>query len=314
MKNITVEIISDSTRISICNWLLGYLPTGAPHQTPVGCVAEIFGAQNGTQNGGNQEKRNLQVMLCGHMSIKTANTVLHFFRKAVYMSKAWKRRFLRELLMEKTVPSWPGSNKEGVSYWYWYSFDTVKRCCRFAQLCRELHHAVLILCLLSFFGSRILETWGVDGVDIPQKSCMIASATNPYQAFSVLDTYPFRIFLVTKCRKLSNDFTRKVCWWGSVGFHRPGGSAASTPGRVVVPSLRYGWYVSHCFFLGGIKDEIFAPGCLVSWWLLDDLCFKGLRYLVLLSYPFHLPTCSVKTTSGCVSPVWKGGDSLPGNV
>ena len=116
MKNITVEIISDSTRISICNWLLGYLPTGAPHQTPVGCVAEIFGAQNGTQNGGNQEKRNLQVMLCGHMSIKTANTVLHFFRKAVYMSKAWKRRFLRELLMEKTVPSWPGSNKEGVSY------------------------------------------------------------------------------------------------------------------------------------------------------------------------------------------------------
>ena len=55
--NITVEIISDSTRISICNWLLGYLPTGAPHQTPVGCVAEIFGAQNGTQNGGNQEKK-----------------------------------------------------------------------------------------------------------------------------------------------------------------------------------------------------------------------------------------------------------------
>ena len=57
MTYITVEIISDSTRISICNWLLGYLPTGAPHQTPVGCVAEIFGAQNGTQNGGNQEKK-----------------------------------------------------------------------------------------------------------------------------------------------------------------------------------------------------------------------------------------------------------------
>ncbi len=28
------------------NWLLGYLPTGAPHQTPVGCVTEIFGASS----------------------------------------------------------------------------------------------------------------------------------------------------------------------------------------------------------------------------------------------------------------------------
>lgn len=174
-------------------------------------------------------------MLCGHMSIKTANTALHLFRKAVYMSKAWKRRFHRELLMQKTVPSWPGSNKEGVSYWYWYSFDTIKRCCRFAQLCRELHHAVLILCLLSFFGSRILETWGVDGVDITQKSCMIASATNPYQAFSVLDTIPIPLesFWWPNSTKLSNDpFTRRSCVGGvSVGFHRPGGSAASTPGR-----------------------------------------------------------------------------------